>query len=65
MDKKTSNIILKVAALLLAAAGLISMITAWELMLLAEKYSRTVIFMEMSGVVACMIAYFLWRRAKR
>jgi hypothetical protein len=65
MDKKTSNIILKVAALLLAAAGLISIITAWELLLLAEQYSSTVIFMEMSGVFACMIAYFLWRRAKR
>jgi hypothetical protein len=65
MDKKISNIILKVVALLLAAAGLISMITAWELLLLSEQYSNTVIFMEMSGVVACMIAYFIWRRAKR
>jgi hypothetical protein len=65
MDKKTSIRIQKTVALLLAAAGLISMIVAWELLLFAGQYTNTVIFMEMSGVVACLIAYFLWVRAKR
>jgi|WetSurSiteA1Bulk_404760.scaffolds.fasta_scaffold10082_2 hypothetical protein len=65
MDMKNSIRIQKAVALLLGAVGLLSMIVAWELLLFAEQYSNTVIFMEMSGVAACMIAYFLWRRAKR
>jgi hypothetical protein len=65
MDKKNSIRIQKAVALLLGAVGLLSMIVAWELLLFAGQYTNTVIFMEMSGVVACLLAYFLWGRAKR
>jgi hypothetical protein len=65
MNKKTSIWIQKAVALLLAAAGLILMIAAWQLLLFGGQYTKTVIFMEMSGVAICLVAYFLWGRAKR
>lgn len=61
---KNTNIILKVAAISLMLIGLIAMIVAWELLLVAEVYTTTVIVLEMGGVIICLVGYFLWRRTK-
>ncbi len=63
MNKK-SNIIPKVAAILLMLIGLLAMIVAWQLLLVASVHNSTVVVLEMGGVVLCMIGYFLRRRVK-
>ena len=63
MNKKT-NIILKVAAILLILIGLLAMLVAWELLLVSGIHNSTVLVLEMGGVVVCMAGYFLWRRVK-
>ncbi len=62
---KTTNVILKVAALLLVVIGLISMIVAWDLLLISDIHSKTVLALEFGGVLICMAGYFLWRHCKR
>jgi hypothetical protein len=59
-----SNIIPKVAAILLILIGLLAMIVAWQLLLVASVHNSTVVVLEMGGVVLCMIGYFLRRRVK-
>ena len=61
---KNSNIILKVAAILLVLLGLLAMLVAWELLLVSGIHNSTVLVLEMGGVVICMVGYFLWRRVK-
>lgn len=61
---KNSNIILKVAAILLVLLGLLAMLVAWELLLVSGIHNSTVLALEMGGVVICMAGYFLWRRVK-
>ncbi|VVB68155.1 Uncharacterised protein [uncultured archaeon] len=39
------------------------MLSAWDLLLLAHVYSRTVIALEMGGVVVCLAGYFLYKSA--
>jgi hypothetical protein len=63
MNEK-SNIILKVAAILLILIGLLAMLVAWQLLLVAEIHNSTVVVLEMGGVVLCMAGYFLRRRVK-
>ncbi len=62
---KTTNIIIKVAALSFVIIGLISMIVAWDLLLISNIHSKTVLALEFGGVLVCMAGYFLWRRCKR
>jgi hypothetical protein len=64
MDRNI-NIILKAAAISLMLIGLLSMIVAWDLLLVASIYNSTVIVLEMGGVILCMVGYFLRRRIKR
>ena len=61
---KNSNIILKVAAILMVLIGLLAMLVAWELLLVSGIHNSTVLVLEMGGVVVCMAGYFLWRRVK-
>ena len=61
---KNSNIILKVAAILMVLIGLLAMLVAWELLLVSGIHNSTVLVLEMGGVVLCMAGYFLWRRVK-
>ena len=61
---KNSNIILKVAAILMVLIGLLAMLVAWELLLVSGIHNSTVLVLEMGGVVICMAGYFLWRRVK-
>lgn len=61
---KNTNIILKAAAISLMLIGLVAMIMAWDLLLVAGIYNSTVIVLEMGGVITCMVGYFLWRRTK-
>jgi hypothetical protein len=61
---KNANIIQKTAAILLMLIGLLSMIVAWDLLLVASIYNSTVIVLEMGGVILCMAGYFFWRRIK-
>ena len=63
MNKK-SNIILKVAAIVMVLIGLLAMLVAWELLLVSGIHNSTVVVLEMGGVVVCMAGYFLWRRVK-
>jgi hypothetical protein len=63
MNKK-NNIILKAAAILLILIGLLAMLVAWQLLLVAGVHNSTVVVLEMGGVVVCMIGYFLRRRVK-
>ncbi len=51
----------KVVAAVLAIIALIAIISAWDLLLFGGQYTKTVIAMEMGGVVLGLIAYFLWR----
>ncbi len=60
----TGRVILKVAALLMAIVGLVAMLAAWNLLLVSNIHSRTVIAMEFGGVLLCLVAYFVWRRSK-
>lgn len=62
---KTTNVILKLAALLLVIVGLVAMIVAWDLLLISNIHSKTVIALEFGGVLICMAGYFLWRYCKR
>lgn len=62
--KKNTNIILKAAAILLMLIGLVAMIVAWQLLLVAEIRNSTVIVLEIGGVITCMVGYFLWRSTK-
>jgi hypothetical protein len=61
---KNSNIILKVAAILLIIIGLMAMLVAWELLLVSGIHNSTVVVLEMGGVFVCMAGYFLWRRVR-
>jgi len=61
---KNNSIILKAAAISLMLIGLLAMIVAWDLLLVASIYNSTVIVLEMGGVILCMVGYFLWRRIK-
>ena len=60
MDRK-NVIILKLSAILLILLGLLAMIVAWELLLVSNIHSSTVVVLEIGGVVVCMIGYFLRR----
>ena len=61
---KNSNIILKVAAILMVLIGLLAMLVAWELLLVSGIHNSTVLVLEMGGVAICMVGYFLWRRVR-
>ena len=61
----SKNVIYKLAAVLLIIVGLVSMLSAWDLLLLAHVYSKTVIVLELGGVVVCLAGYFLRRRVNR
>ena len=61
---RNTKIIQKAAAISLMLIGLLSMIVAWDLLLVASIYNSTVIVLEMGGVMVCMAGYFLWRRTK-
>jgi hypothetical protein len=63
MDRNT-RIILKVIAIILMLVGLLSMLVAWELLLVSNIHNTTVIVLEMGGVLVCMAGYFLRRRIK-
>jgi hypothetical protein len=62
---KATDVISKAAALLSIMIGLIAMVAAWDLLLLANSHSITILAMEMGGVILCLIGYFLWHRKKR
>jgi hypothetical protein len=59
-----TNIIQKVAALVMVLIGLLAMLVAWELLLVSGIHNSTVIVLEMGGVLVCMVGYFLWRRIR-
>lgn len=63
MDK-TANIIYKLVAIVLIIIGLASMIAAWDLLLVMNSHSITVLGLEIGGVVLCLAGYFLWKRSK-
>jgi hypothetical protein len=63
MDRN-ARIILKVIAIILMLVGLLSMLVAWELLLVSNIHNTTVIVLEMGGVLVCMAGYFLRRRIK-
>jgi hypothetical protein len=58
------RIIQKVAASVMILTGLLSMLVAWQLLLVSDIHSSTVVVLEMGGVVVCMVGYFLWRRVR-
>jgi uncharacterized membrane protein YfcA len=58
-------VIRKLAAALLIIIGLAAVISAWDLMLLAHVYSKTVLALELGGVVVCLAGYFLWKSTRR
>ncbi|HPS90809.1 MAG TPA: hypothetical protein PKV33_01520 [Methanothrix sp.] len=58
-----SRMIQKVVALAMVLAGLLSMLVAWQLLLVSDIHSTTVVVLEMGGVIVSMAGYFLWRRA--
>jgi type VI protein secretion system component VasK len=58
------RMILKIAALAMVLVGLLSMLVAWQLLLVSDIHSTTVIVLEMGGVIVCMAGYFLWRRVR-
>jgi len=64
MDTK-NNLAAKAAAILIMLTGLAAMLVAWDLMLVAEFYTSTVLLLEMGGVAVCLAGYFLWRHARR
>jgi len=59
-----SNIIPKVAAILLMLIGLVAMLNAWSLLLVGSIYSSKVLIQEIIGVVVCLAGYFLRRHIK-
>ncbi len=61
----SKNVIYKLAAALLIIIGLVAIISAWDLLLLAHVYSKTVLVLELGGVVVCLAGYFLWKRTGR
>ncbi len=63
MDK-TTNVIYKLAAAVLIIIGLLAIISAWDLLLVANSHSTTVLVMEIGGVALCLVGYFLWKRSK-
>lgn len=60
----SSRMIQKVVALAMVLVGLLSMLVAWQLLLVSDIHSTTVVVLEMGGVVVCMVGYFLWRRVR-
>ncbi len=58
------NMATKAAAILIMLVGLFAMLVAWDLMLVAEFYTKTVFLLEMGGVALTLAGYFLWRRAR-
>ena len=52
----------KIVALAMVLIGLLCMLVAWQLLLVSNVHSTTVIVLEMGGVAVCMAGYFLWRR---
>lgn len=61
----SKNVIYKLAAALLIIIGLTAVISAWDLLLLAHVYSKTVLALELGGVIICLVGYFLWKRTGR
>jgi hypothetical protein len=59
-----SRMIQKVFALAMVLVGLLSMLVAWQLLLISDIHSTTVIVLEMGGVAVCMAGYLLWRRVR-
>lgn len=59
-----SRMVQKIAALAMVLVGLLSMLVAWQLLLVSDIHSKTVVVLEMGGVAVCMVGYFLWRRAR-
>ncbi|OPY52232.1 MAG: hypothetical protein A4E49_01927 [Methanosaeta sp. PtaU1.Bin112] len=57
-----SRMIQKIFALAMVLVGLLSMLAAWQLLLVSDIHSTTVVVLEMGGVIVCMAGYFLWRR---
>ncbi len=62
---KGNELITKAAAILLMLIGLVAMIVAWDLLLVAGIYTSTVIVLEMGGVIVCLVGYFLWRKTRK
>ncbi len=62
---RNKTILQKLAAALLIVIGLVAMLSAWDLLLLAQVYSRTVLALELGGVVFCLAGYFLYKSAGR
>ncbi len=58
-----NRMIQKIVALAMVLIGLLCMLVAWQLLLVSNVHSTTVIVLEMGGVAVCMAGYFLWRRA--
>lgn len=54
----------KIFALAMVLVGLLSMLAAWQLLLVSDIHSTTVVVLEMGGVIVCMAGYFLWRRVR-
>jgi hypothetical protein len=59
-----SRMVQKIAALAMVLVGLLSMLVAWQLLLVSDIHSTTVVVLEMGGVIVCMVGYFLWRRVR-
>lgn len=59
-----SRVIQKIVALAMVLVGLLSMLVAWQLLLVSDIHSTTVVVLEMGGVAVCMVGYFLWRRVR-
>jgi hypothetical protein len=59
-----TNTIYRLVAVLLVIIGLLSIIVAWDLLLVTNSHSISVLAMEIGGVVVCLGGYFLWRRIK-
>ncbi len=57
-------VIREIAAILLILLGLLAMLVAWELLLVSNIHNRTVMVMEIGGVLICMAGYFLHRSIK-
>jgi uncharacterized protein (DUF486 family) len=62
---KNTNIIYRLAAVLLIIVGLMFMVVAWDLLLVTNSHSISVLTMEVGGVAICLGGYFLWKRARR
>ena len=59
-----SRMVQKIVALAMVLVGLLSMLVAWQLLLVSNIHSTTVVVLEMGGVAVCMVGYFLWRRVR-